>query len=107
MEARAGPLASPASLSLASPALGAHLAARGVCVSVVKGGVSTIGVQFRRECVRRATRAGRESGASIDVSSAPASRQGLRMNVQAHPGGVCDGGRGERGPHDPISFTDS
>lgn len=45
-----------------------------------------------------------------DVSSAPASRQGLRLSVQAHPGGclrVCDGGRGERGPHGPISFTDS
>ena len=35
--------------------------------------------------------------------------QWLRMSVHAHSGGVCDGGRGERGPHDqdPISFTDS
>ena len=29
-----------------------------------------------------------------DVSSAPTSRQGLRLSVQTHPGGVCDGGRG-------------
>ena len=38
-------------------------------------------------------------GTPLVDSSTPARRQWLRLVVQAHPVGVCDGDRGARGPH--------
>ena len=106
VEAGAGPLASSASPSLASLALGALQAVWLVCGAVLEGGCQYDGKPVRAS-ERGARRALGERLGRNDVSSAPANRQGLRLCVQAHPGGVCDGGRGERGPHGPISFTDS
>ena len=65
-----------------------------------EGGVSTSTMRGPMQAYAcSARRALGESLGGCDVSSAPASRQGLRVSVQAHPWGVCDGGgRGDAAP---------
>eukprot|EP00967_Tisochrysis_lutea_P037083 scaffold44661_cov29-Tisochrysis_lutea.AAC.1 len=105
-------MASPASLSLASLALGAGCLPGGTGDLWLSGewGVTTRWGQFRPMHAARVARLARIWQGVMSAQPLPASKQGrmgLRLSVQTHPGGVCIGGRGERGPHDPISFTDA